>query len=114
MPRSCLDALRAAKALPYDIILVDLHMLEMDGIETTKRISAGATACRNVPIIAVTTDAMSGDHERFIAAGMSGHVVKPINRAVLMAAIEQHTPQTTPLPNTTHKMPFCPKTPSGE
>ena len=83
------EALQALATLPYDVILMDIHMPEMDGIEATRHIRAGDAKIRHVPIIALTANAMQGDRERFLAAGMNGHVVKPIDRTLLLDTIAQ-------------------------
>jgi PAS domain S-box-containing protein len=65
----------------FDLILMDIQMPEMDGLETTRRIrsSDGETFDRDVPIIALTAYAMKGDRERFLEAGMNDYVTKPVN-----------------------------------
>ncbi|MCP5053095.1 MAG: response regulator [bacterium] len=76
----------------YDLVLMDIQMPEMDGIEATKLIRKhekenGTPA---IPIIALTAHAMKGDRERFLDAGMNGYVSKPIKQVMLMEAIEKH------------------------
>jgi PAS domain S-box-containing protein len=65
----------------FDLILMDIQMPEMDGLETTRliRSSDGETFDRDVPIIALTAYAMKGDKERFLEAGMNDYVTKPVN-----------------------------------
>jgi PAS domain S-box-containing protein len=63
----------------FDIVLLDVHMPVMDGKETIKRIRASTETWRNVPVIALTADAMSGDRERYLAMGMDDYVSKPID-----------------------------------
>jgi len=73
-----LDALeRASQGSAYDIILMDVHMPQLDGVEATRRIRALARY-GHTPIIALTADAFSADRERFLAAGMSDHLAKPL------------------------------------
>jgi two-component system sensor histidine kinase/response regulator len=74
----------------FDAILMDLEMPEMDGIEATKRIRAGqiqAHPLQDIPIIAVTAQAMRGDRERCLAAGMNGYLSKPVNPELLYATL---------------------------
>jgi PAS domain S-box-containing protein len=81
------EAVNAVAAVPYDLVLMDVHMPEMDGISATKAIRALAGQKSRVPIIAVTADAMTGDRDRCLAAGMDDYVSKPIDPAALNAAI---------------------------
>src|SRR5690606_33445749 len=70
------EALRALETQPFDLVLLDVHMPVMDGVETIKRIRASSEPWRALPVIALTADAMSGDRERLIALGMSAYVAK--------------------------------------
>ncbi|MGQ0663179.1 MAG: response regulator [Pseudomonadota bacterium] len=91
-----IEAVTAAVALPYDVILMDVHMPEMDGIEATRRIRAKSGPISRIPIIAVTANAMSGDREKYLAAGMNDYVSKPIDRTKLFAAIARVTGSVAP------------------
>ena len=82
-----LEALDAVSSRPYDLILMDVQMPEMDGIEATRRIRAMAGAARDIPIIAMTANAMKGDRERLLAIGMNDYVSKPIDKGQLFLAI---------------------------
>jgi CheY-like chemotaxis protein len=88
------EALRALESLPYALVLMDVQMPEMDGLEATRRIRQPASRVCNpqIPVIALTADAMAGDRERFLAAGMNDHVAKPISPQVLAAALERWLP----------------------
>lgn len=73
----------------FDLILMDIQMPELDGIGATELIRDGERQRGgHIPIIALTAHALTGDRERFIAAGMDGYVSKPIRRAELAKAIE--------------------------
>jgi CheY-like chemotaxis protein len=78
-----LEALRALKAKPYDLILMDSHMPEMDGFETSARIRAMSDKLRDIPIVAMTADALTGDREKCLSAGMNDYVTKPVDIAEL-------------------------------
>jgi CheY-like chemotaxis protein len=72
----------------FDLVLMDVQMPVMDGIESTAAIRRHEqSSVSRVPIIAVTADAMQGDRERFLAAGMDGYISKPIDRAELLEAM---------------------------
>jgi signal transduction histidine kinase/CheY-like chemotaxis protein len=84
-----LEAVAAAKAGVFDVILMDVQMPEMDGLEATAAIrkSEEGTGVR-VTIIALTAHAMTGDREVCMAAGMDGYLTKPINTKELFALLE--------------------------
>ena len=67
----------------FDIVLLDVHMPVMDGKEAIKKIRASQEQWRDIPVIALTADAMSGDRERYLALGMSDYVSKPLDQAEL-------------------------------
>ncbi|MCK6458452.1 MAG: response regulator [Planctomycetes bacterium] len=80
------EAIEAAlRGPPYDVILMDVQMPGMDGIEATGALRARGS---RVPVVAVTAHAMKGDRERFLAAGMDGYVSKPIRPRDLYEAVE--------------------------
>ncbi|XXJ18594.1 PAS domain S-box protein [Desulfovibrio caledoniensis] len=85
------------KVLPtahFDVILMDIQMPVMDGVETARAIRAGEAGeeAARIPIVAVTAYAMVGDREKFIDAGMDGYVVKPIEREKLEQALARVCP----------------------
>ena len=75
------EAVRLAETKPYDLILMDLAMPEMDGIEATRVIRSGQGANRDTRIVAITANAFGEDRERCFAAGMNDFLTKPINIA---------------------------------
>jgi len=83
------EALDALAREPFDLLLLDVHMPVMDGVETIGRIRASCEPWRDIPVLALTADAMLGDRERLLALGMSGYVSKPVELATLLTAIAQ-------------------------
>ena len=84
-----IEVLSALKRQPYDVILMDIEMPEMDGLKATEKIREAKTDDDGPKIIAVTANAMHGDRERFLAAGMNGYVSKPIRVEALVRALEE-------------------------
>jgi two-component system sensor histidine kinase/response regulator len=93
-------ALEALARQPFDLVLMDVQMPEMDGLEATVLIREGEKETgKHIPIIAMTANAMVGDKERCLAAGMDGYVSKPIQIKELFKAIESSIPAATELSN---------------
>ncbi len=82
-----LEALAAARRQAFDIILMDCQMPEMDGYAATGEIRRLEGTTRHTPIVAMTANAMPGDRERCISAGMDDYVAKPIRVKELRAAL---------------------------
>ena len=82
-----LEALRAVSEADFDLILMDVQMPEMDGLEATRRIREIDGWARIVPIVAMTANALKGDREKCIQAGMNDYLSKPIDRVELFAKI---------------------------
>jgi PAS domain S-box-containing protein len=85
--RQAVEAARSAP--PFDLILMDVQMPAMDGLEATRAIRQIEDPQRNsVPIVAMTAFAMKGDRDRCLAAGMNAHLAKPIDPSELSATVE--------------------------
>ena len=74
------EAVHLFQQLPYDCVFMDCHMPEMDGFEATQRIRTLTRGVRRIPIIALTANAMAGDRERCLAAGMDDYISKPMSK----------------------------------
>jgi len=82
------EALVALERESFDLVLMDIHMPDMDGFEATSSIRARERFTgRRTPIVAVTAHAMTGDRDKCLAAGMDGYVSKPIRKAELLETI---------------------------
>lgn len=73
----------------FDVVLLDMHMPVMDGPETFERIRASGENWAEIPVIALTADAMSGDRERYLKMGMDEYVSKPIEERLLVVALSR-------------------------
>ena len=91
------EAVAAVQAIPYDLILMDVNMPEMDGIEATKKIRALPGRPGRTPIIALTANAMKGDREMVLDAGMNDYISKPLERNALIAMVNKWGFQIDPL-----------------
>ena len=85
-----LEALEAIQASTYDLVLMDIQMPEMDGLKATRAIRDLPGDEAKVIIIALTANAMKGDEERCLAAGMDGYLAKPLRKSQLEKAIAAH------------------------
>jgi CheY-like chemotaxis protein/HPt (histidine-containing phosphotransfer) domain-containing protein len=90
------EAIRAVEQNGYDVILMDVQMPEMDGLEATRQIRArqkenpAGNFSRPIAIIAMTANAMQGDREKCLAAGMDDYLPKPVRPEALQAMLEKH------------------------
>ena len=82
------DALEALAGQPFDLVLMDLNMPGLDGREATRRLRARGGLNQSVPVVAVTASAAERELSDCLAAGMNGHVVKPIDAQQLYAVME--------------------------
>jgi TMAO reductase system sensor TorS len=85
-------AVEAVKAHHYDVVLMDVHMPEMDGIEATREIRRLPGESGRVPIIALSASAMKDETELCLEAGMIGHLPKPIDPVALAATLSRFAP----------------------
>src|SRR5437660_890608 len=83
------DALRILESFTPLLILMDLQLPRMDGLELTRRLKADP-ACREIVIIALTAYAMKGDDEKAFAAGCDGYISKPIDIDALPRLVAEH------------------------
>ena len=81
------EALAALAAEPFDVVLLDIQMPEMTGIEVLDRLRAAGGPNRRVPVVALTADVTSGGRERYLALGFTEHTSKPIQIQELMEAM---------------------------
>jgi PAS domain S-box-containing protein len=88
------EAIKALETLPYDLVLMDVQMPEMDGLEATRHIRDPRSAVRNhrIPIVAMTAHTMKGDREKCLEAGMDDYVPKPVIPQALAEILEKWLP----------------------
>ncbi len=99
------EAVRAVESIPYDLVLMDVQMPEMDGLEATRIIrnskpesgvhpvAGSGIPVSRIPIIAMTAHAMQGDRERCLEAGMNDYISKPVAPLALAEVLEKWLPQ---------------------
>jgi CheY-like chemotaxis protein/HPt (histidine-containing phosphotransfer) domain-containing protein len=86
-----LQAVEAVQSGRYDVVLMDIQMPVLDGIEATRRIRALSSAKRDIPIIALTAHALTGAKEEYMAAGMDDYLSKPINAPDMLRVLANAT-----------------------
>jgi len=82
-------AVQAVQSRDYDVVLMDVQMPVMDGLEATRRIRSLEGTAASVPIVALTANALSEEVVRCREAGMSAHIAKPVDQDVLLAAVDR-------------------------
>jgi CheY-like chemotaxis protein len=95
-----LEALEALRRIPYDLVLMDCQMPELDGYEATRQVRRGEAGSANVPIVAMTANAMHGDKERCLESGMDDYIAKPVRQKELVEVIERWLPGAVEVPGT--------------
>jgi two-component system sensor histidine kinase/response regulator len=91
------EAFEALRRIPYDVVLMDCQMPEVDGYEATRLIRTQGGPARNVPIVAMTASALAGDREKCLASGMSDYISKPIKIPELLSALQRWSPKHPPV-----------------
>jgi len=94
------EALELLKSQSFDLVLLHMHMPVMDGPATISAIRRASEAWADIPVIALTADAMSGDRERYLAMGMNGYLSKPLAERNLLAEIARVRSECTPSSST--------------
>jgi len=90
------EALKLFDKNPYDLVLMDIHMPEMDGYKTTAEIRRREGNGKHTPIIAMTANALPEDRAKCLAAGMDDHLAKPVQARALVRVLEQCTVKAEP------------------
>jgi len=88
-----IEAVECCARQPYDVVLMDVQMPEMDGLEASRRIVAQWPDGQRPRIVAMTANAMAGDREECLAAGMDDYVTKPIRVDALVTALDNVNPR---------------------
>jgi CheY-like chemotaxis protein len=83
------EAVDQVAARLFDLVLMDVQMPEMDGLQATQAIRQQEGGERRLPIVALTAHAMVGDRERCLAAGMDGYLTKPVQTQVLFETMRE-------------------------
>jgi len=85
------QAVQAVNGQAFDLVLMDIHMPVMDGLTAMRLIRALPSPLCDIPIVALTANAMAGDRDGYLDQGMNGYVAKPVDRRLLLEAVLQST-----------------------
>ncbi len=83
-----LEGVQQVLSIPPDFVILDIQLPDINGLEVLKRIRANKIG-KDIPIVAMTSYAMSGDREKLLAAGCTGYIEKPIDPMLVIGQIEQ-------------------------
>jgi len=95
--QECLDRLQARGADAYDVVLMDLQMPVLDGLSATRRLRR-LPGFETLPVLAMTAHALAEERAACMAAGMQGHIAKPLDVARLVRELQRYRPVATPSP----------------
>ncbi|MCP4213437.1 MAG: response regulator [bacterium] len=98
------EAVEALRTIPYDMVLMDVQMPEMDGITATREIRNSNIPNRDLPIIAITAHVLKGDREKFLEYGMDDYLSKPITPNSLTGILEKWLPEGENTPRPRHPL----------
>jgi CheY-like chemotaxis protein len=97
------EAVKAATQLPYDLILMDVLMPEMDGLDATRAIRDKLPKDQQPRIVAMTANALTGDRERCLAAGMDDYISKPVQLEELAKVLRRQQEYVDPMATAAHR-----------
>lgn len=83
------EAVKVARDRPFALVLLDMQLPDIDGLEVLARLRSQPET-KDLPIVALTAQAMAGDRERFLAAGCTGYIQKPISLRTFSQEVEQY------------------------
>ena len=108
------EALKRLQNCNYALLLTDLHMPEMDGFELTKAIRSGETGKKHIPIVALTANALKGEREHCLSAGMDDYLSKPVQLEDLRLALEKYLSSSKPEEESESESPSQHSVPTNE